>query len=177
MNGTTFGTSKGTLSADGKTLTVENEYTSAVDGQPVGKQRETWLVNGVARLSAPALLGGSPLDRLHPKNRRRLAISIVGDQVNVPVQSLAHVPDAAHLRNERFFTHHASALNGQPRQLLAHHATNKEVAAPLRETVSRVHHQAGDADRGHPDLRRLLHAFAVRAFVNRQPRLVERKPR
>ena len=44
MNGTTFGTSKGTLSADGKTLTVENEVTSAVGGQPVGKQRETWVL-------------------------------------------------------------------------------------------------------------------------------------
>jgi hypothetical protein len=43
MNGKTFGTSRSTLSADGKTLTVENEYTSALGGQPVGKQTETWI--------------------------------------------------------------------------------------------------------------------------------------
>jgi hypothetical protein len=43
MNGTTFGTSKSTLSADGKTLTIENEYTSAVGGLTVGKQTDTWV--------------------------------------------------------------------------------------------------------------------------------------
>ena len=43
MNGKAFGTSKATLSADGKTLTVENEVTAAAGGQSVGKQTETWL--------------------------------------------------------------------------------------------------------------------------------------
>ena len=43
MDGKPFGTSNGTLSADGKTLTVENEYTSEAGGQPVGKQTETWV--------------------------------------------------------------------------------------------------------------------------------------
>lgn len=43
MSGKPFGTSKGTLSADGKTLTVENDYTSAAGGQPVGKNTETWV--------------------------------------------------------------------------------------------------------------------------------------
>ena len=43
MNGKMFGTSRATLSADGKTLTVENEVTSAAGGQPVGKQTETWV--------------------------------------------------------------------------------------------------------------------------------------
>jgi len=43
MNGKPFGTAKGTLSTDGKTLTIEDEYTSAAAGQQVGKQTETWI--------------------------------------------------------------------------------------------------------------------------------------
>jgi hypothetical protein len=42
MNGKMFGTSKATISADGKTLTVENEITDAVQGHRVGKRTETW---------------------------------------------------------------------------------------------------------------------------------------
>lgn len=43
MNGNAFGTSQATLSADGKTLTVINDYTSSAGGQPVGKYTETWV--------------------------------------------------------------------------------------------------------------------------------------
>ena len=44
MNGQPYGTSKATLSADGKTLTVENEVTKpAVPGQPAGKTTEVWV--------------------------------------------------------------------------------------------------------------------------------------
>ena len=43
MNGTVFGTSKATLSADGKTLTIINDYTSSAGGQPVGKNTEIWV--------------------------------------------------------------------------------------------------------------------------------------
>lgn len=43
MNGQPFGTSKATLSADGKTLTVENDITAAGRGQTVGKQTEVWV--------------------------------------------------------------------------------------------------------------------------------------
>jgi len=43
LNGTQFGTSKATLSADGKTLTVENDFNSASGGQPVGKTTEVWV--------------------------------------------------------------------------------------------------------------------------------------
>jgi hypothetical protein len=43
MNGKTFGTAKGTISADGKTLTVEDNFISAEGGQPVGKQTEVWI--------------------------------------------------------------------------------------------------------------------------------------
>ena len=43
MNGKTFGTSKSTLSPDGKTLTVENDVTSTVGGQSPGKQTEIWV--------------------------------------------------------------------------------------------------------------------------------------
>ena len=43
MNGKTFGTSKATFSADGKTITVENNYTSTAGGPPVGKQTEVWV--------------------------------------------------------------------------------------------------------------------------------------
>jgi hypothetical protein len=42
-NGKPYGTSKATLSADGKTLTVENEITFGVGGQPLGKQTEIWV--------------------------------------------------------------------------------------------------------------------------------------
>jgi hypothetical protein len=31
------------LSADGRTLTIEDDYTSAAAGQQVGKQTETWI--------------------------------------------------------------------------------------------------------------------------------------
>jgi hypothetical protein len=43
MNGKVFGTSKATLSADGKTITVENDYTSTAGGLPKGKQTEIWI--------------------------------------------------------------------------------------------------------------------------------------
>jgi hypothetical protein len=43
LNGTQFGTSKATLSADGKTLTVENDFSSASGGQAVGKSTEIWV--------------------------------------------------------------------------------------------------------------------------------------
>jgi hypothetical protein len=42
MNGTIFGTADGTLSPDGKTLTVIDDYNSAAGGQPVGKHTELW---------------------------------------------------------------------------------------------------------------------------------------
>ena len=43
MNGQLFGTSKGTLSADGRTITVENDFAATVGGNPAGKSTETWL--------------------------------------------------------------------------------------------------------------------------------------
>jgi hypothetical protein len=42
QNGAIFGTSTATLSADGKTLTVVNEYASSAGGQP-GKLTEIWV--------------------------------------------------------------------------------------------------------------------------------------
>ncbi len=55
---------------------------------------------------------------------------------------------------------------------LARHAADEQVAAPLGETVARVDHQSGDADRRHPHLRGLLHAFTVRAGVDGETGLV-----
>lgn len=43
MNGKGFGTSKSTLSADGRTLTVVNDFTSSAGGQAVGKNTEIWV--------------------------------------------------------------------------------------------------------------------------------------
>jgi hypothetical protein len=43
MNGRFFGTAKATLSADGKTLTVINDFTSSAGGQAVGKYTEIWV--------------------------------------------------------------------------------------------------------------------------------------
>ena len=43
MNGKEFGTSKATLSADGKTISVINDYTSADSGYPAGIYTETWV--------------------------------------------------------------------------------------------------------------------------------------
>jgi hypothetical protein len=45
LNGKEFGTSKATLSADGKVLTVVNDVSSSVGGQPVGKSTEIWTRN------------------------------------------------------------------------------------------------------------------------------------
>ena len=42
MNGQAFATSTSELSADGKTLTVENVVTTAAAGQSVGKTTEVW---------------------------------------------------------------------------------------------------------------------------------------
>ena len=42
MNGKLFGNSKSTLSADGRTLAVENEFSSS-SGNPGGKTIETWV--------------------------------------------------------------------------------------------------------------------------------------
>ena len=43
MNGRPFGTSKATLSADGRTLTVLNEFSSPAGGQAGGKSTEIWV--------------------------------------------------------------------------------------------------------------------------------------
>ena len=43
MNGKLFGTSKATLSADERTLTVENDMTAAVGANSAGKSTETWV--------------------------------------------------------------------------------------------------------------------------------------
>jgi hypothetical protein len=43
VNGQMYGTARGALSVDGNTLVVEDEFTSAVAGQPVGKQTERWI--------------------------------------------------------------------------------------------------------------------------------------
>lgn len=43
MNGKLFGTSKATLSADGRTLTVINDFSSSAGGQPAGKFTEVWV--------------------------------------------------------------------------------------------------------------------------------------
>jgi len=43
MNGQLFGTSNGTLSADGRTITVENDFATTVGGNPAGKSTETWV--------------------------------------------------------------------------------------------------------------------------------------
>jgi hypothetical protein len=42
MNGKPFGTSKGTFSADFNTLTVENDFSAGVGGNPAGKSTEVW---------------------------------------------------------------------------------------------------------------------------------------
>ncbi|HEU5219930.1 MAG TPA: hypothetical protein VFU23_14820 [Gemmatimonadales bacterium] len=43
MSGKAFGTSKATLSADGNTLTVVNDYTATAPGQRAGKSTEVWV--------------------------------------------------------------------------------------------------------------------------------------
>lgn len=42
LNGKPFGTSRSTLSADGKTITVLNDFSSGAGGQQVGKSTEVW---------------------------------------------------------------------------------------------------------------------------------------
>jgi len=43
MNGKEFGRSKATLSPDGKTITVENEFIASLGGNPAGKRTEVWV--------------------------------------------------------------------------------------------------------------------------------------
>jgi hypothetical protein len=43
MNRKVFGTSKATLSANDRLLTVINDFSSSTGGQPVGKFTETWV--------------------------------------------------------------------------------------------------------------------------------------
>jgi hypothetical protein len=43
MNGQLFGTSKATLSADERTITVENDMTATAGTNPAGKSTETWV--------------------------------------------------------------------------------------------------------------------------------------
>lgn len=43
LNGQPFGTSKATLSADGRTITVDNDFTPSVGGQQSGKFTEVWV--------------------------------------------------------------------------------------------------------------------------------------
>jgi hypothetical protein len=42
MQGKPFGTSKATFSPDFKTMTVENDFTTSVGGNPAGKTTEVW---------------------------------------------------------------------------------------------------------------------------------------
>ena len=42
MKGKPFGTSKGTFSPDFNTLTVENDFSTSVGGNPAGKTTEVW---------------------------------------------------------------------------------------------------------------------------------------
>ena len=42
MNGKPFATSKAELSADGKTITVENDTTATVGGNPAGRRIDHW---------------------------------------------------------------------------------------------------------------------------------------
>jgi hypothetical protein len=44
MNAKAFGTSQAALSADGKTITIQNDYTSTAGGRPAGKQTEIWVL-------------------------------------------------------------------------------------------------------------------------------------
>jgi hypothetical protein len=44
MNGKLFGTTQATLSADGKTLTSVNDFSSSSGGNPAGKSTETWVL-------------------------------------------------------------------------------------------------------------------------------------
>jgi hypothetical protein len=43
MNGQLFGTSKATLSANGRTLTVIDDFSSSVGGQQAGRFTEVWV--------------------------------------------------------------------------------------------------------------------------------------
>lgn len=43
MDGKPFGTSKGTFSPDFKTLTVENDFSTAFGSNPAGKSTEIWV--------------------------------------------------------------------------------------------------------------------------------------
>ena len=43
MNGAAFGASKSTLSPDGKTLTVVNDFSTSAGGQQPGKYTEVWV--------------------------------------------------------------------------------------------------------------------------------------
>ncbi len=43
MNGRPFGTSKATISADGRTVTVLNEFSSSAGGNSAGKSTEVWV--------------------------------------------------------------------------------------------------------------------------------------
>jgi len=43
MNGKEFGTSKASLSPDGKTITVENDFIASLGGNPAGKRTEVWV--------------------------------------------------------------------------------------------------------------------------------------
>ena len=43
MNGKPFGTSKSTFSEDFKTMTVEQDYSEPVGGNPAGKSTEVWI--------------------------------------------------------------------------------------------------------------------------------------
>ena len=43
LNGHPFGTSRATLSADGRTMTVANDYSASIGSQPAGKFTEVWI--------------------------------------------------------------------------------------------------------------------------------------
>ena len=134
-------------------------------------------VGEVARSGRQVSPDGRSLYRLQAQNWSRLAIFVVGDEVDQPIRSLSHVANPAQLLRQRFFVDDALTAQREPGELLAHHAADEQIATPPGEAITRVNHQARDADRRHPHVDRLLHALAVRTRVNGQTgSVVDAKP-
>src|SRR5688572_23006296 len=117
-------------------------------------------------IRAATSTSGAPFHRLEPQDRRRLTVTIVGDKIDVSVRALPDVPDSAPLLGEHLLVDNALPLERETRQLLAGHATDEDIAAPLWKAIAGVDHHPRDPNRRHPHACRLLHPLAVSATVN-----------
>ena len=86
------------------------------DDRPYGQDcsREEETREDAHERGRSRLIGRQPLHRLDSQHRRRLALAVVGHEVDESIGTLADVPDAAFVLHQRFLVDHALTVQREP---------------------------------------------------------------